>query len=140
MYGMTYHQLQFNYLPEQLAKAIAPTDTRFRPDQRALENGDFKLAETEKHRLEEKQRAIRRYNEKNSFEPKPYYFDEWTNPEDPSQVYYKYNGKYFEQDSVQRNWSRLPDLYTEKLPPEVEEFAKLNSGTPKEEKGKKSKK
>ena len=54
MYGMTHNQLQFNYLPDQLIPYLAPTDTRFRPDQRALENGDFKLAETEKNRVEEK--------------------------------------------------------------------------------------
>lgn len=54
MYGMTYHQLQFNYLPPELIPALPPTDTRFRPDQRALENGDFKLAESEKHLVEEK--------------------------------------------------------------------------------------
>jgi len=31
---------------------------------RALENGDFKLAAAEKNRLEERQRAVRKYNEK----------------------------------------------------------------------------
>lgn len=64
MYGMTMHSLQFNYLPDSLASRIAPTDSRLRPDQRALENGDFKLAAFEKNRLEEKQRAVRKYNEK----------------------------------------------------------------------------
>lgn len=64
-YGMTYTNLQHNYLPNTLRPWLPPTDTRFRPDQRALENGDFKLAAVEKNRLEEKQRAIRRYNEKN---------------------------------------------------------------------------
>jgi hypothetical protein len=82
------------------------------------------LAETEKHRLEEKQRAIRKYNEKNGIEPKPYYFEEWKNPDDPSQIYYRYNGKYFENDSIKGDWSRLPDLYSEKLPSEVETFMK----------------
>ena len=43
---------------------MAPTDTRRRPDQRALENGDMKLATSEKNRLEEKQRAVRKYREK----------------------------------------------------------------------------
>ena len=33
---------------------IAPTDSRFRPDQRALENGDIDKAEKEKSRLEVK--------------------------------------------------------------------------------------
>lgn len=39
------------------------TDSRFRPDQRALEFGDEDLAGDEKHRLEEKQRARRRQME-----------------------------------------------------------------------------
>lgn len=99
---------------------MPPTDCRFRPDQRALENGDFKLASSEKHRLEEKQRAVRRYREKNNIIPKPFYFDEYTNPEDPEKTYYKYNGKYWEEDRLKRDWSRLPDIFGESLPPEVE--------------------
>ena len=39
---------------------VAPTDSRHRPDQRALEVGDLTLATPEKLRLEEKQRAARR--------------------------------------------------------------------------------
>jgi len=41
-----------NYFPKRLEGVIAPTDTRRRPDQRALENGDMKLAAAEKERLE----------------------------------------------------------------------------------------
>ena len=41
-------------------KTLPPTDSRFRTDQRALENGDIDLATQEKHRLEEKQRARRK--------------------------------------------------------------------------------
>ena len=74
---MTHHNLQFNYLPRQLAPYLPPTDSRFRPDQRALENGDFDLASKEKHRLEEKQRAVRRYMEKNGLKHKPKYFSAW---------------------------------------------------------------
>lgn len=76
--------------------------------------------------LEEKQRAVRRYNEKHNIIPKPAYFDEYKNPYDPDPVYYKYNGKYFERDRLSRDWSRLPDIYSDKLPPEVEEFEKQN--------------
>jgi len=122
MYGMTHHHLQFNNITPELAKSIAPTDCRLRPDQRALENGDFKLAAAEKNRLEEKQRSIRRYNEKHNITPTPYYFDIYDNQNDPSQVYYKYNGKYFENDRPKKDWSRLPDLFSETLPPEVEAF------------------
>jgi hypothetical protein len=54
MYGMSFNTLQLNYLPNTLRPWLPPTDTRFRPDQRALENGDFKLAASEKERLEQK--------------------------------------------------------------------------------------
>ena len=123
MYGFTNHGIQFNHLTDSLAKRIAPTDSRLRPDQRALENGDFKLAASEKDRLEEKQRAVRKYREAMKIEPKPFYFDEYTNPDDPSQTYYKYNGKYFEVDRKNKDWSRLPDIYSESLPKEIEEFS-----------------
>ena len=122
MYGMTHNQLQFNYLPDQLIPYLAPTDTRFRPDQRALENGDFKLAETEKNRVEEKQRAVRKYNESNQIEPEPHYFEKWSNPDDSSQTYYLYNGLYFEKDRIENYWGRLPDLYGESLSPHIKEF------------------
>jgi len=82
MYGFTHFLVQLNYLPNFLRKQIAPTDTRFRPDQRALENGDMKTAAAEKNRLEEKQRAVRRYKEKKKLEHRTVYFEEWRNPED----------------------------------------------------------
>ncbi|XP_069789521.1 oxysterol-binding protein 2-like isoform X2 [Narcine bancroftii] len=41
----------------------APTDSRLRPDQRLMENGDWEEANVEKQRLEEKQRAARRLRE-----------------------------------------------------------------------------
>lgn len=44
------------------------------------------------------------------------------NPDHPEETYYRYTGLYFEKDRKERNWSRLPDLYSDKLPPEVEEF------------------
>ena len=111
-----------NYLPRQLRPLIAPTDSRLRPDQRALENGDMKLATSEKNRLEEKQRAIKKYIDKKGIVSKPYYFDEWTNPDDTSRIYYRYNGTYFERDRKAKDWSRLPDIFTERLPDDFESF------------------
>ena len=52
MYGMSHFHLQMNYFPSWLGKVIAPTDTRRRPDQRALENGDMKTAGDHKDFLE----------------------------------------------------------------------------------------
>lgn len=55
-------------------KAILPrSDSRLRPDQRALEENNIELATTEKLRLEEKQRAARKWREENpgnDFKPK----------------------------------------------------------------------
>lgn len=75
MYAMTRHNLQLNYLPDSLRPFLPPTDSRFRPDQRALENGDFEKAAAEKHRLEEKQRAERRVLDANGIAPLPKYFN-----------------------------------------------------------------
>ena len=82
MYGLSHFALQLNYFPSWLDNKIAPTDTRRRPDQRALENGEMIMASSEKDRLETKQRKVRQENEKNNIEHKPAYFYEWHNPED----------------------------------------------------------
>ena len=42
---------------------VAPTDSRLRPDQRLMEQGDWDAANAQKLRLEEKQRAARRQRE-----------------------------------------------------------------------------
>ncbi|KAL1924036.1 uncharacterized protein VTP21DRAFT_7071 [Calcarisporiella thermophila] len=62
-FNLTPFAATLNELPATLRTFICPTDSRFRPDQRALEMGDFELASAEKHRLEEKQRAKRRERE-----------------------------------------------------------------------------
>lgn len=50
---------------------LPPTDSRFRPDIRKMEEGDINLAGQEKDRLEEKQRAARRTMEKRREEWQP---------------------------------------------------------------------
>lgn len=62
-YFFTHFTLQLNIPPEQYPKPIAATDSRFRPDLRALEAGDVKTATSEKVRIEEKQRAARKLRE-----------------------------------------------------------------------------
>lgn len=37
---------------------MPPTDSRLRPDQRFLENGEYDMADTEKLRLEQRQREV----------------------------------------------------------------------------------
>jgi hypothetical protein len=48
-----------NYLTDECSKKYAQTDSRFRPDQRALENGEVEMAAHLKTLLEENQRVRR---------------------------------------------------------------------------------
>ena len=59
---------------EELSQ-LAPTDTRFRPDQRAYEFGEMRLASNEKLRLEQQQRERRKERHQNHFTWKPLWFD-----------------------------------------------------------------
>ena len=52
MYGMSHFALNMNNFPDYLKHKLPPTDTRRRPDQRELENGDYIQAAKEKERLE----------------------------------------------------------------------------------------
>jgi len=59
-FNLTAFAMTLNDCPEELKDHLCPTDSRLRPDQRAMENAEFDLANSEKQRLEEKQRAKRR--------------------------------------------------------------------------------
>jgi hypothetical protein len=65
--------IQLNMPPEHFP-GLPRTDSRFRPDQRALESGDLKLAVSEKHRVEEKQREARKRLEASGGEYRPMWF------------------------------------------------------------------
>lgn len=59
-YGFTVFGITLNELTGNIVDNLPPTDSRFRPDVRSLENGDLESAEKEKARIEEKQRERRR--------------------------------------------------------------------------------
>uniref|UniRef100_A0A8C1M1D2 Oxysterol-binding protein n=1 Tax=Cyprinus carpio TaxID=7962 RepID=A0A8C1M1D2_CYPCA len=69
MYNFTTFAMQLNELDKEIEAVIPKTDSRLRPDIRAMENGDIDLASEEKKRLEEKQRAARKNRSKSD--------DEW---------------------------------------------------------------
>eukprot|EP00826_Nyctotherus_ovalis_P031555 TRINITY_DN2523_c0_g1_i5.p1 TRINITY_DN2523_c0_g1~~TRINITY_DN2523_c0_g1_i5.p1 ORF type:complete len:354 (-),score=104.31 TRINITY_DN2523_c0_g1_i5:116-1177(-) len=108
-YCFTKFAMQLNHLPLRLKQVLAPTDARFRPDVRALEKGDVKLASEEKFRLEELQRASRRYRKDNNIEYKPRYFTERVD-EVTKKKSYEFSGRYWD-DRKTRNWSHLPKIY-----------------------------
>lgn len=76
---------------------MPPTDTRLRPDQRALENGDLVRAADEKLRVEDKQRKMRKERESRGEEYHSKYFIEYTD-EDTGEKGYKYGLRDYWQD------------------------------------------
>ncbi|XP_071448902.1 oxysterol-binding protein-related protein 3-like isoform X4 [Hetaerina americana] len=62
-YGFTKFAMSLNEMEYGQPDVIAPTDTRHRPDQRLLEQGDIAAAEEIKAQLEAQQRERRRQNE-----------------------------------------------------------------------------
>lgn len=78
VYGFTSFAATLNQEPsEQEVKEgrIPSTDSRLRPDQRALEEGYLDKAEAVKARLEERQRARRKVRESHGVEWKPRFFE-----------------------------------------------------------------
>lgn len=73
-YGMTSFAATLNEITEIENGKLPPTDSRLRPDQRALEKGDHEQAEETKARLEEQQRSRRRNMESAGEEWRPRWF------------------------------------------------------------------
>ncbi|XP_045683412.1 oxysterol-binding protein-related protein 3 isoform X4 [Phyllostomus hastatus] len=73
-YGFTQFALELNELDPLLKALLPPTDTRFRPDQRFLEEGKVEEAEIQKQRIEQLQRERRRVLQENNMEHQPRFF------------------------------------------------------------------
>ncbi|CAK7332467.1 unnamed protein product [Dovyalis caffra] len=57
-YNLTPFAISLNELTPGLLEKLPPTDSRLRPDQRHLENGEYELGNSEKLRLEQLQRQF----------------------------------------------------------------------------------
>ncbi|XP_043987504.1 oxysterol-binding protein-related protein 6 isoform X2 [Gambusia affinis] len=73
-YGFTRFAIELNELCPELKDALPRTDARFRPDQRYLEEGNVEMAASEKQRIEDAQRARRKWNEENDIKHQPRFF------------------------------------------------------------------
>ncbi|KAG9945950.1 hypothetical protein KCU85_g6919, partial [Aureobasidium melanogenum] len=94
VYGYTSFAACLNQLDDNEKNAIAPTDSRLRPDQRALEDGKTDEAEALKARLEERQRARRKVLETHGVEWKPKFFDLVKGEEGDEEVWRLVGGKH----------------------------------------------
>eukprot|EP00062_Callorhinchus_milii_P005904 gi/632945849/ref/XP_007888266.1/ PREDICTED: oxysterol-binding protein-related protein 6 isoform X2 [Callorhinchus milii] len=73
-YGFTRFAIELNELDPVLKELLPPTDARFRPDQRYLEEGTTESAASEKRRIEELQRERKRCMEENNIIHQPRFF------------------------------------------------------------------
>uniref|UniRef100_A0A8C6U8N7 Oxysterol-binding protein n=1 Tax=Neogobius melanostomus TaxID=47308 RepID=A0A8C6U8N7_9GOBI len=73
-YGFSRYARELNELTPQLQKVLPPTDTRFRPDQRLLEEGKVTEADKKKEEVEQKQRESRKELTKRKEQHMPRFF------------------------------------------------------------------
>lgn len=95
-FNLTPFVVTLNDLNDKLQPWLPPTDTRLRPDQRAMEDGKYDFAATEKNRVEEKQRARRRQREEHGEEFVPNWYHKAKCPI-TGEMYWQFNGKYWKQ-------------------------------------------
>lgn len=105
-FGLTEFAMHLNEPNEDIK---CPTDSRFRPDQRLLEEGKIDEAGAEKYRLEEKQRAARHKRESKKEAWKPRWFTLVQDP-DTDTWSHVYNGGYWKA-KVDRDYTASPDIY-----------------------------
>jgi len=97
-FNLTAFAITLNALNPNLKKYLPPTDTRLRPDQRAMEEGQYDFAAEEKNRLEEKQRARRAERQRNgeSIHGKPRWFKRAVDNETlKGEEYWQFTGEYW---------------------------------------------
>ncbi|KAI3452643.1 hypothetical protein Pfo_009307 [Paulownia fortunei] len=100
-YNLTPFAISLNELTPGLQKKLPPTDSRLRPDQRHLENGEYELANAEKLRLEQLQRQARKLQD-TGWQPRWFQKDE--------DGCYRYMGGYWEARE-KHNWDGIPDIF-----------------------------
>eukprot|EP00250_Pteridium_aquilinum_P015978 c22870_g1_i1 orf=540-3050(+) len=106
-YNLTSFAITLNELTPGLKEKLPPTDSRLRPDQRHLENGEYDEAFAEKLRLEEKQRMARKLQER-GWQPR------WFHKQKGKDTY-EYIGGYWEARS-KGDWASCPDIFGPGLP------------------------
>ncbi|KAK4274053.1 hypothetical protein QN277_017344 [Acacia crassicarpa] len=101
-YNFTRFAITLNELTPGLKEKLPPTDSRLRPDQRYLENGEYEMANSEKLRLEQWQRQARKMQE-SGWKPRWFALDKASGT-------YRYLGGYWESRE-RGNWESCPNIF-----------------------------
>ena len=108
-FNLTAFAVTLNGLDDNLKKWIAPTDTRLRPDQRDMEEGNYDRAADEKHRVEVKQRQARKRREEKGETYTPNWFTKKKHPV-TGDMFWDYNGKYW-PERKNHNLANAGDIF-----------------------------
>ncbi|KEH34850.1 oxysterol-binding protein-related protein 1C isoform X2 [Medicago truncatula] len=117
-YNFTRFAITLNELTPGLKEKLPPTDSRLRPDQRYLENGEYEMANSEKLRLEQRQRQARKMQESGW---RPRWF-----AKDKASGTYRYMGGYWEARE-KRNWDTCPDIFGQISPDHLSDEVQITS-------------
>lgn len=112
-YNLTRFAITLNELTPGLKEKLPPTDSRLRPDQRYLENGEYGMANSEKLRLEQRQRQSGKMQERGW---KPRWFAKQKGNSDT----YCFVGGYWEAKEEGR-WESCPDIFG-RVPTDIQIF------------------
>ncbi|GAV87567.1 PH domain-containing protein/Oxysterol_BP domain-containing protein [Cephalotus follicularis] len=103
-YNLTSFAITLNELTPGLQEKLPPTDSRLRPDQRHLENGEYEKANAEKQRLEQRQRMSSKLQE-NGWKPRWFRKESEDGP-------FRYAGGYWEARE-QGEWNGCLNIFGE---------------------------
>jgi hypothetical protein len=112
-FNLTPFALTLNQLTPDLPDFLCPTDSRLRPDQRAMEDGQYDLASTEKNRLEEKQRSARKLKEQDYQGDSPHHQPRWfvkDYDEDSAEYYWRFTQEYWDCRN-KKEWTGVEHIY-----------------------------
>ncbi|XP_039816198.1 oxysterol-binding protein-related protein 2A-like isoform X2 [Panicum virgatum] len=103
-YNLSSFAITLNELTPGLQEKLPPTDSRLRPDQHHLENGEYEKANAEKLRLERRQRMSTKLQD-NGWKPR--WFEQ-----DTDDGTYRYKGGYWETRE-KGHWDGCLDIFGE---------------------------
>lgn len=108
-FNLTTFAVTFNDDNPALIEHVAPTDSRLRPDQRAMEDGEYDKAAEEKNRVEEKQRSAKREREAAGEEYRAKWFKQIQHPV-TKEPYWEFNGDYWKKRQ-NKDWAGIGDIF-----------------------------
>ncbi|GFE53169.1 oxysterol-binding, putative [Babesia ovis] len=108
--AMELNEISPDYDPQKGAH-MPPTDSRFRPDLRAYEEGDMDRAVKEKHRLEEMQREAAKKRIDGEASYKPRWFSKHLDPETNAPSWH-FTGDYWQKKAEGTIAEGIPDIFS----------------------------